>query len=322
MNNYLAQLVFEYSVSKKFADNEFIKKVLDKLLIDDLNIIDPIILDESPINLKKYATKYYYSKEMYIYLNNMKDMLSKETIYCNQILYSSNINNISEEEIKTILLFQYNLSVIRVLLFQIEHIKKYINYNSSNKLDDILFDLGSKIKVRYAYMKNKICSKDCIIDEKVFADDYFNKSDNDYTRYKLVNNEYRQLMRLQGLNGVEPSNRFANIESVKGIDLIINKLNVEDNIKSILILLNNYYKMYFMFTNYYSNERLLLDPLKRYINLLMLMGEYYTERYSKEELDKIIDSNKSLPVDKKIYYGLGLSDEEYNSICRGKVKII
>ena len=43
MNNYLAQLVFEYSVNKKFADYDFINKVLDKLLVDELNIIEPNI---------------------------------------------------------------------------------------------------------------------------------------------------------------------------------------------------------------------------------------------------------------------------------------
>ena len=321
MNNYLAQLVFEYSVNKKFADYDFINKVLDKLLVDELNIIEPIIQEDSPERLRKFATKYYYSKEMYVYINNMKDILSKEILYCNQIIYSSN-SNLDDEYIKNLLIFQYNLSVIRVILFQLEHVKRYFKYNTSDKLEDILFDLGSKIDVRYAYIQNKICSKKCIINDNMFEKDFINDYEKNYTKYKLVKNDYRQLIKLYGLNGAEPSNRIANINSVKGIDLIINKLNVDNDMKNNLILFNNYYKMYFMVANYYSSEKLLLDPLKRYTNLLTIMREYSTEKYSSEELDKIINSYSNLPIEKKIYYGLGLTSDEYSSICRGKVKII
>jgi len=325
MNRFLTQQVFDYSVNKKRADETFIRKALDVLLVDELSIIKPVVSDKfisDGILKTKYATKYFYSDEVYVYLNNIEDVLSSEEVLWKQIINSLDNLNVKKYDKDIILYFQYNLSVIRMLSFQLEHIKKYLNYGKSENIEDVLFELGSKMTVRYAYLKNNFIGKKCIINEKLFSNSFINNIDREYERYKLITSEYKLLSKIQCLSGKNPSNRIANIKSVNYINEILNNLNIEDDIKQILITINEYYKLYFMFTNYYSSERLLLNPLRRFTYSLDLFGEYYIENKSRDELESIIESNNNLPINERVFYGLALTSDEYNKIKEGKIKII
>lgn len=322
MDKTLAQQVFDYSVDKKYADETFIRNVLDVLLADELSIIKPIISDKAFSNgiiKNKYATKYFYSDEIYVYLNNIEEILFDESHFWKQIANSLDLKR-NDKEI--ILYFQYNLSVIRMLVFQIEHIKKYLNYGKSENIEDILFELGSKMNVRYAYLKNKFSGKKCIINEKLFSSDFINNIDKEYSRYKLIIEEHKQLSKIQCLSGKNPSNRIAHIKSVNFVNDILDEMNVEEDIKQILIYINEYYRLHFTFTNYYSSEKILLNPLKRFTYSLDLFGEYYIENKTRDELENIIESNNNLPISERIYYGLELTRDEYSKICKGKIKII
>ena len=325
MNRTLTQLVYDYSVNKQYADETFIRNVLDVLLVDELNFIKPVVSDKfisNGIVKTKYATKYFYSDEVYVYLNNIGNILSEESILWEQIINSCDVLTLTKYDRESILYFQYNLSIIRMLVFQLEHIKKYLNYGKPENIEDILFELGSKMHVRYAYLKNTLSGKKCIINEKLFSNDLINNIYKEYERYKLITNEHKLLSRIQCLSGKNPSNRIANIKSVDYISCILNMLNIEDDVKEVLITINEYYKLHFMFTNYYSNERLLLNPLKRFTYSLEIFDEYYTENKTRDELEQIIEDNNSLSVNERIYYGLALTSDEYNKIKEGKIKII
>lgn len=326
----LVELLESYSKEGKYADDKFIMNAIDIIVSYkelDKYVFDVIFYDENRHSLEgdMYAscsiTKFYPEKGIHINSKQMKVNIIQELLENHGILAQFIPSNFLDSYcVNEVLCYQYNIKTLFILLHQIERVKQFANYGKRNDFESMLVDLNLKLLVRYEYYKGKAfdINNDVIKKIPVNIDKSLDENE-EYTKAKFkLNNYYNDVYR-KNIYQLEPINRFSNIKSIDILISIINECDIEDELKKILIDINRMYKYYYSFESYSSN----LNPLGFYVDYMNSIGELSTENLDSDEIKSRIQAqNNRLGLFGKVYYGLGITEEERTDIQKNKIKIL
>ena len=328
MSEQLSSLISNYISDNKTVDKEFVEQAFKIILsyykINDIkvNVQEQSIQNICNNNLM-YATKYYYTDEIFIYTEDMKKILIGEYTIWLDMIKDKLPTHMRLKDTNSLLHYECLLSAIRILIYQAQCIKQFKEYSNNNSLESVLCDLSSKIDIRYAYLRGKIIGENMINSDNVFKNININNYEEIYFKYKQLNETYRSLLNFQKSNFIEPNMRFANINSLDAIEEIIYTIKICDRFKTLLLYINKVYKLNYLFMSCYSPLPLLLNPIGRYSKMMQSMDEFYTENLSGEEISNIINkASEECNLVDRIHYGLGITQNEYDQISKGKIKIL
>lgn len=100
--------------------------------------------------------------------------------------------------------------------------------------------------------------------------------------------------------------------------------DLDDKIKEILFHFNSVSMNLHYIYSYISLKDKLgkLCPLEEYIKYMKSIDEYSLKRLSSKELDKMINNyNNNLILTEKLYYEFNITEDEYDGVLLGKIKI-
>lgn len=306
MGIFFANLIEEYVQDKKTLDENFALRVLDKILTEkqltDLSSENHVYNFNNPIFGSGFAMEYSYPKGINVYIaNSNKEVL--DIIKTVTPILRVNMSELSEKELLLTLEYSYFIKIIMMLFHEVEHVAQNSKYNKIDTLEDVLVTLNLRLLRR-------------LIDYEL------KPSESNKESQIEIRNKLRSYKSVEGLNYLEPIERFAHIKSTIDIPEIIRRLNTTDKIKESLIyfldtcnMINHIYS--------YININRNTSPLEKYIEYMKKIGEYNLDRLTGEEIDKIInDYNNNLNLNQRVYYGFKITESEFDGIKKGKIKIL
>lgn len=304
MIKQIANLIEEYLSEEKAFDKNFVDVVLDNLITDELKPIcfyNHVYAHNNPLFDSGYPMVYDYPNGINVYVKNTnKELMNIIPNYASAIKYNFDYNVDNETLIKA-LEYAYYLHLVIMMSHEVEHVRQNINYNNSDTLEGFITRLNLYSHRRYEELK---ITRKC-------EDKEFRNSLEIFYKYKTNSDEIKY---------VEPIERYANINSTKNINSIINNLMATDEVKEILHFIVEYINRFHLIYSYGSSKDG-KTPLAAYVDYLKKYKIYKLDDLTSDEIDKkIIELSSDLSLEERLYNGLEITENEYRNIRSGKIK--
>ena len=285
MYKKIAEVLYEYEMKLKFADEDFIIRVIE--IISNERNLNNYINDVIVSNDYSNKDSYYDDKKYKLFINKNNEIDRIKV----QDLCLSALTGVSDNEV-----LNYNVSVLKVILHEMDHVllEKEINSGETNKFHDM----------------SKLCLEDKVL------------TINPITLIKNVFNYMYKYSIYESNHDLVPFERRANIESLREIKRIMKELKESDIDSSKLFQTSHlyenqlkgsekqFYRRYGVVTNSpsydYMNKLFLSDNEKQ--ELLSSYNENYRESFLKD--------SKEFSFSDRVLYGLQLSEDEYSILTR------
>ena len=279
----IAKLIYDYSINKKFADNNFTETVIS-LCINTLNIND-YVMKHDIISLEEGCAFYSINKKSILI-----DITSIKNLSLNKI-ESDSINDIQTSDME--MYTKVNLKVVYMILHELTHAYQYKKcLEGNNDLEKALLELSLESNL-VQLRKEKISNQKAMF----------------YTKQQEFYQNHLYYLTI-------PSERMANINALKFVYdtsmYLPNDLNKNITIYNEASLLTGKIITY-------DNS----SPTAYFISINEQLKKYLGFPYGETDIDIIEEKyiNKDLSLDERLYLGLPIEKEEKQELLE-KIKIL